>query len=285
MNPLAYRQMADKAGAARKNGGFTLLEMAMVLVVIGLIIGALTVGKDVIRNAEYQKITSKFVFEWKRSYDEYYSRTGVVVGDNQIAPTYMVNGKEAEISGGNLSGAVAGVPENYSHTGYKICHGQGYPADSIGGGDSDLSGQDLRDLMQKIGIRMPNGRAEGQEDRYGYVDTNGNAVELQICFQWNRPGTISGAGNVMVLRGLTPDLARYLDQIVDGKPDALEGRFRQQDARSNTMEPSSQQPGREWSANNTFSQDEGATQSADEQGSGRDENRVVLLTAQWIMDQ
>jgi prepilin-type N-terminal cleavage/methylation domain-containing protein len=265
--------------------GFTLIEMALVLVVIGLIIGALTVGKDVVRNAEYQKIAHKFVMEWKRGYDEYYQRAGVVLGDNQTAPTYMVNGKEAWIAGGNLSGAVAGVPENYGNTGLKICKGQGYPQNSIGVGDAHLARQDLRELMQKIGIRMPHGRGEGQEDRYGYNDSNGNAVELQICFQWNPPGTISGAGNVMVLRGLTPDLARYLDQIVDGKADALEGRFRQQDARSNAQEISSQQPGMEWSANNTFSQDEGAKQSADDLGGNRDEDRVVLLTAQWIMDQ
>ncbi|MDR3351528.1 MAG: prepilin-type N-terminal cleavage/methylation domain-containing protein [Zoogloeaceae bacterium] len=281
MRPSGWK----RAGKHLAEGGFTLVEMALVLVVIGLIIGALTVGKDVVRNAEYQKIASKFVMEWKRGYDEYYQRAGVVLGDNQIAPTYMVNGKEAWIGGDNLSGAVAGVPENYGNTGLKICKGQGYPKNSIGAGDSNLARQDLRELMQKIGIRMPHGRGEGQEDRYVYNDSNGNAVELQICFQWNPPGTISGAGNVMVLRGLTPDLARYLDQLVDGKADALEGRFRQQDARSNTREVSSQRPGMEWGANNTYGQEEGARQSANELGGNRDEDRVVLLTAQWIMDQ
>jgi prepilin-type N-terminal cleavage/methylation domain-containing protein len=281
MRPSGQR----RAGKGLAEAGFTLIEMALVLVVIGLIIGALTVGKDVVRNAEYQKIAHKFVMEWKRGYDEHFQRAGVVLGDNQIAPTYMVDGKEAWIAGGNLSGAVAGVPENYVNTGLRICKGQGYPKNSIGAGDADLAQQDLRELMQKIGIRMPTGRGEGQEDRYVYNDSNGNSVELQICFQWNPPGTISGAGNVMVLRGLTPDLARYLDQIVDGKADALEGRFRQQDARNNAVEVSSQQPGQEWSANNTFGQEESAKQAADAIGGNRDEDRVVLLTAQWIMDQ
>lgn len=281
----AYRKFL-----ATKQTGFTLLEMAFVLVLIGLILGAMmTVGKDVQRNAEYHKIANKFVFEWKKGYDEYFQRAGVVLGDSQIAPTYMVNGKEAVIGGGSDGrgsfGAIAGLPENYSNAGLKICHGQGYPKNSVGVGDSDLANQDLRDLMKQIGIRMPPGRAEGMEDRYVYTDTNGNASELQICFQWNPPSTISGAGNVMVLRGLTPDLARYLDQLIDGKADALEGRFRQQDSRLNTEEPSSQQPGREWSANNTYAQDDAANQTADGQGSNRDEDRVVLLTAQWIMDQ
>jgi len=282
----AYRKIF-KAGQA----GFTLLEMALVLVLIGLILGAVvTVGKDVHRNAEFSKIANKFVFEWKKSYDEYYQRAGVVVGDSQIAPTYMVNGKEAVIGGGsdgrgNTYGAIAGLPENYSNTGLKVCRGQGYSKNSVGAGDSDLANQDLRDIMRKVGIRMPPGRAEGMEDRYVYTDSNGNAVELQICFQWNPPSTISGAGNVMVLRGLTPDLARYLDQLIDGKADALEGRFRQQDSRLNSEEPSHQQPGREWSANDTYSQNDGTYQTAEGQGGDRDEDRVVLLTAQWIMDQ
>ena len=52
------------------------------------------------------------------------------------------------------------------------------------------------------------------------------------CFQWNVPlgnGSAAnavgdGMGNVMVITGLTPDLARALDQMIDGKPDEREGR-------------------------------------------------------------
>jgi prepilin-type N-terminal cleavage/methylation domain-containing protein len=278
-----------------EEAGFTLIELAIVLVVIGLVIGAVAVGKDMLRNAEYHRISSKFVFEWKKGYDEYYQRAGVVLGDSQIAPTYMVNGNEASIGGaragrGNPAGGLAGIPENYANTGLRVCHGQGYPRNSVGEGDGELARQDLRELMQKIGIRMPPGRGEGMEDRYVYSDTNGNATELQVCFQWNPPSTISGAGNVMVLRGLTPDLARYLDSLIDGKADALEGRFRQQDARHNAHEASRQSPGMEWRTNNSFDQTRSASQGAyssdaDALGENRDEDRVALVTAQWIMDQ
>ena len=153
--------------ATRVQGGFTLVEMAVVLVIIGLILGALMIGKDVQRNAEYQKIANKYAFEWKKAYDEYYQRTGVVLGDSQIAPTYMVNGDETLIGGqpagqGNLGGALAGLPENYSNTGQRICHGQGYAENSVGPGDPGLAGQGLHELMDRIGIRMPPGRGEGR---------------------------------------------------------------------------------------------------------------------------
>ncbi|MCK9175622.1 MAG: prepilin-type N-terminal cleavage/methylation domain-containing protein [Desulforhopalus sp.] len=271
----------------RQQQGFTLIEMAIVLVIIGLIIGAMSVGKDLQRDAEYQKVYQKFAAAWKQDYDLYYQRTGVVLGDRQEAPTYMINGSEAVLN--NLSGAKAGVPVNYSNTGKRICHGQGYVANSVGAGDASLATQNLHDLMDNIGLRMPPGRAEGQEDRYLYLDSNGNPVELQICFQWNTDKTISGAGNVMVLRGLTPDLARNLDQLVDGKPDALEGRFRQQNNALNTSEPSSQVPGHQWESENTFAQDGktptniGTTNA--NKGENKDENRVQLLTAHWVMDQ
>jgi prepilin-type N-terminal cleavage/methylation domain-containing protein len=273
-----------------KQGGFTLVEIAIVLVIIGLILGALSVGKDVQRNAEYQKISNKFIYEWKKTYDGYFQRAGGVIGDSQTAPANMVDGQNVRIGGnlqsnGNLDGGLAGVPANYTNTGLRICNGQGYVANTVGTGDPALSTQNLRELMQRIGQRMPPGRGEGKEDRYVYTDTNGNPVEIQICFQWNPAGQVQGSGNVMVIRGLTPDLARYMDQLVDGKPDAREGRFRQQNTNPNTSDTNNQ-AGVQWATNNTFNQ--GTAQgAANAEGQGRrlDEDAVMLVTAIWVMDQ
>lgn len=276
--------MNVRAAAQR---GFTLVEMAIVLVVIGLIIGAVSIGKDVMRNAEYHKISNKFVTEWKKSYDVAYQRTGGALGDNQQAPTGMVNGNQATIggseSGGNASG-LAGVPANYANTGLRLCNGQGYAAGASGAGDTQRSNQNLREVMQKIGVRMPPGRSEGSEDRYQYTDTNGAIAELQVCFQWNPPGTTSGAGNVMVVRGLTPDLARYIDQLIDGKPDAIEGRFRQQTTTANTA-TTNNVAGTQWAGNNTFDSSQTATATPVGTGTNLDENQIVLVTAHWTMDQ
>ncbi|MGM9426676.1 type II secretion system protein [Hydrogenophaga sp. MI9] len=286
-------------------GGFTLIELALVLAVIGLIIGAIAIGKDVQRNAEYTKVEHKFLEQWKMTYDQYYQRTGTVVGDCQQAPTYIVNGSETSIGGSNACQrpgrqAVAGIPNSFSNTGLKICEGQGYAAGQTGDGDAVLAVQGLRDLMTRHGVRMPPGRGEGHEDRYVYQDTNGNTTEAQVCFQWNPSGTASGAGNVMVIRGLTPDLARYLDQVIDGKPDSREGRFRIQGRAAHAQSTDANAPGTAWEANNTVASNiGGSNQSGNDStaigannptgatATGRqyDEDRVTLVTAHWTMDQ
>src|SRR5690606_1415607 len=163
---------------ARAHRGFMLVELALVLAVIGLIIGAIAIGKDVQRNAEYTKISNKFLDQWKMGYDQYYQRTGTVLGDCQQAPSYMVNGAETTIGGAAAcqragGQAVAGIPENFSGTGFKICEGRGYAAGQTGDGDTQLASQTLRTLMTRNGIRLPPGRGEGHEDRYVYQDSNG----------------------------------------------------------------------------------------------------------------
>lgn len=249
-----------KVTKLRSQGGFTLVEMSVVLLVIGLIIGAVSIGKDMQRNAEYVKIKQKFVDQWVNAYNAHYVKTGVVIGDSQVAPQIMVNGASYDgVSGRNMS-SVSGPGE--------ICQG--------GASGSGLN--TLHAEMHRHGVRMPPGRAEGSEDRYVYLDSNGNPQELKVCFQWNKPGTASGSGNVMVIYGLTPDLARALDQMIDGKADAREGMFRQA-LSSFAGTDSTRTPGVEWNADNRDAY------GAEEAGDNRDEDQVAVVTAHYKMNQ
>lgn len=261
-------RLSNRASGTQR--GFTLVEVSLVLLVIGLILGAVSIGKNVQRDAEYAKIKQKFVDQWVGSYNTHFQRTGVVLGDNQMQPRLMVNGDTYTGTATLVSGQdMTSVTEPNA-----ICHGAAAP-DLGRSADTTLHAE-----MDRHGIDMPAGRATGFEDRYAYLDTNGNPQEIQVCFLWSKPGTQHGSGNLMILSGLTPDLARSLDQMIDGQADALEGRFRQLGLTGTT----SNEAGLEWAANNAESQAE-STLLASGNGDNYDEDQVVTVVAAYKMNQ
>jgi prepilin-type N-terminal cleavage/methylation domain-containing protein len=215
--------------------GFTLVEMAVVLVIIGIILGAVMIGRDAQRNAEYTRIRQNFVSQWAVAYNSYVQRYGVPPGDEPRAPRLIVNG--AKIAANQLSGNASSLTEPNA-----LCASEGTVATI--GRTADTT---LRNVMLQAGIQLPQGRGQGMEDRYVYLDTNGNPQQVQVCFQWNKPDTKSGAGNVMVVAGVTPDLARSLSVAIDGNTDASSGSFRQQGVTEGAGQTS---VGSDWTATN-----------------------------------
>ncbi|MBF0186392.1 MAG: prepilin-type N-terminal cleavage/methylation domain-containing protein [Magnetococcales bacterium] len=275
-------------------GGFTLLELAMVLAVIGLILGGISYGKDLMRNAEYKKIKHNFLDQWAQAYNQYYERYGVVLGDSQTAPTMVVNAAFSQtILDSFLDAGVADYGSGVTLPGM-ICQGE-----FEGSGEANRTtsiNESLHNFFDAAGIEMPAGRSESREDRYIYQDTNGNPQEVQVCFQWNPPGTRSGSGNVMIITGLTPDLARMIDTMIDGKPDAREGLFRQDISTNNTVGSE----GTTWNAINSQTFVTGSTAGVTADGDRNDdvaagvinsdqtrfdEDQVVVVTAHYKMNQ
>jgi len=111
--------ISSRVGRPRAEG-FTIVEMSVVLVVIALIIGAVTIGRDVFRSASGERIASRFVQGWALAYDNYVANVGAVPGDNVTNPI------------GEVNGAI----------------------------QSALCSDQLRTQMLQRGIAMPDGRAE-----------------------------------------------------------------------------------------------------------------------------
>jgi prepilin-type N-terminal cleavage/methylation domain-containing protein len=224
--------------------GFTLLEMSMVLIAIALIVGATTIGTNLHRDAAYQKIATVFIRGWQLSYLSYFNTIGVVPGDTPATPTGMVN----------------------------------HAANSPLCGSNGSTG--LRDVMYAAGVKMPVGRAEGFEDHDSYLDSNGNPQDVVVCFEnvpWSVPGSSAGTyvvqqKNVMVISRLTPDLARMLDSMIDGVPDARFGDFRENVNAALTSTTSL-----EWSIDNRRNLNTGTDDNFDEA-------QVGYVTAYYLMN-
>lgn len=179
----------------------------MVLLVIAVVIGAVSVGGDVLRHAQSQRIFSDFVMGWSRAFVGYKDLTGVPLGDDPLHPTYVIHG-----DGGSSD----------------LCNNTNVPT--------------LSNLLLSRSIDLPSGWTVGQEDRYVYQDSNGSPHQLRVCFRtvenWSVQGTSSGLfmpakRHVMKLTGLTSELAMELDSLIDGKQDARFGRFRSVSASGN----------------------------------------------------
>lgn len=85
------------------NSGFTLIEMAIVLIIIGIIIGAVVKGKDLIRSAEQKRLYTTWTREWQVTFNNYYDRTGWILGDtNTVDNTGTRDGRCSNPSVANI---------------------------------------------------------------------------------------------------------------------------------------------------------------------------------------
>ena len=65
----------------RNQKGFTLIELAIVLVIIGIILGAVLKGQDLIENARYKRLTTE-IKQWETATWAYLDRKGYFPGDS-----------------------------------------------------------------------------------------------------------------------------------------------------------------------------------------------------------
>lgn len=160
----------------RDEQGFTLIEMAIVLIIIGIIIGAVVKGKDIVRSAEQKKLYSEFVREWQIAFNNYYDRTGWILGDQ-------------------ANGDNSGARDGHSN-----------PA---------ASAANLTDQLTRVGLTAPSPGSTGSVLARTYNDSTGVQRTLTIAFDWRSAVgnyiRISGIPNDL---GLAID--RLVDGSADG---------------------------------------------------------------------
>ena len=87
-----------------RQSGFTLVEIAIVLVIIGLLIGGVLKGREMITNAKIKRIENDFAGVSAAIY-AYQDRYGVLPGDDPAASTrFSGTWRSADNGNGNIAG-------------------------------------------------------------------------------------------------------------------------------------------------------------------------------------
>jgi prepilin-type N-terminal cleavage/methylation domain-containing protein len=168
------------------NKGFTLIEMAIVLIIIGVIIGAVVKGKDVIKSAEQKRLYTTFAREWQVAYNNYYDRTGWILGDDDSNTNANRDGRAGD--GGLAS-------------------------------EANLVAQ-----LVAIGLSPPADGPTGLSNVRTYTDAQGRqyTLNLQLGYDANFGNFI----RIDSANGIPMDLGMAWDKIVDGTRDGDTGDLR-----------------------------------------------------------
>jgi prepilin-type N-terminal cleavage/methylation domain-containing protein len=187
------RYLSDKRG-------FTLIEMAIVLIIIGIIIGAVIKGKDLIRSAEQKKIYTKYLNAWRMAYDNFYDRTGKRLGDfyNTLGSSVGQDGKADTDS--NNDGSVSDAERGYLKTGEPA--GTGFKG------------------LDNVGLTSPSTNT-GNCWEYTYTDKDGGGHRVAVAFKYDPVGKY----NYMWITNLPNELGMALDTIIDGEANGTSGDF------------------------------------------------------------
>lgn len=171
------------------NKGFTLIEIAVVLVIIGLIIGAAVKGKDLIQSGKQKKFYTSVLKTWELTIISYYDRTGMVLGDS------AANGG----NGANANGRFDNINSAGEFT-------------------------NVNNRLQAIGLDVPTSNTS-QNRQHTFKGTYSGTQTVTMSLLSTNGGAFA-RDNFLQFNNMPVDLAIALDTMIDGQTGSNAGSFR-----------------------------------------------------------
>jgi prepilin-type N-terminal cleavage/methylation domain-containing protein len=174
----------------RNDKGFTLVELAIVLVIIGILLGGIIKGQELIKNAKFKRLYSTYREVTAAAYG-YYDKYGRYPGDDNTATA-----RWATAANGNNNGFIdGGIGSMFCPTGNAV--------------EACYAWQDLRLANLLTGSTdAATGRQAPTHPFGGRVALIRTSVPIPAVPTWNRPFAVC-------FENLSDEVAAWLDRSYD----------------------------------------------------------------------
>lgn len=185
--------------------GFTLIELAIVLVIIGLILAAIMKGGAIFHSAQISRVNKGFFEAWKTVVYAYYDRRGQYLGDG------TANGGTVDPSNGRFDGFMGLNEVNRPNNIIEVTQAAGL----------DICAMIQSDVM---GLMPTGGVGCGGKNIFQRTVSGEYTGKINLAVGFFGCTTENGViRNCLVFTGVPNDVAQRLDTHYDGAPDGRRG--------------------------------------------------------------
>jgi len=220
-----------------KQSGFTLIELSIVLVIIGLIIGGVLTGQDLIRSAQVRATITQ-IEKYNTATRTFQGKYGALPGDlnGQVATQFGFSARGAYAGEGDGNGVIQGVRANSAGQNRGVWQGagettlfwvdlttaNGLNVNLVEGGFSTATATTIPGTITNVSsptlaAYLPEAKLGG--GNYIYVWSGGwnetNSPDGYNYFGLSLINTLQGVGGINSMAGLTVAQAYNIDKKMD----------------------------------------------------------------------